>query len=221
MLVLPCGWWDTVKLEASEMHRTVNISHEQTETDLYTLSVFSASTSQVRKINRQNAIFFFLFWICGRSVKLSLEPVETCNVSNRTKYNTSSGLQSPSIVTIVSEELAATIFRAVYQQYIKGKAIPLQAWTGPEGSRRFRLPDFKTIATLKVVRLSALRTGHLYTPGNIPGTHFCQRPSRPQGHSAVRRIMLMKNSSDTIGNRTRDLPTSSAVPQPTALRRAL
>jgi len=26
-----------------------------------------------------------------------------------------------------------------------GKAIPLQAWTGPEVSRRFRLPDFKTI----------------------------------------------------------------------------
>jgi hypothetical protein len=29
----------------------------------------------------------------------------------------------------------------------KGKAIPLQAWTGPEGSRRFRLPDFMTIGT--------------------------------------------------------------------------
>ena len=28
--------------------------------------------------------------------------------------------------------------------------------------------------------------------------------------------MSMKNSSDTIGNRTRDLPTCSAVPQPTA-----
>jgi hypothetical protein len=27
----------------------------------------------------------------------------------------------------------------------KGKAIPLQAWTGREGSRRLRLPDFKTI----------------------------------------------------------------------------
>jgi len=27
------------------------------------------------------------------------------------------------------------------------KAIPLQAWTGAEGSRRLRLPDFKTIGT--------------------------------------------------------------------------
>jgi hypothetical protein len=31
--------------------------------------------------------------------------------------------------------------------YTKGKAIPLQAWTGPEISRRLRLPDFKTIGT--------------------------------------------------------------------------
>jgi len=28
-----------------------------------------------------------------------------------------------------------------------GKAIPLQACAGPEGSRRMRLPDFKTIGT--------------------------------------------------------------------------
>jgi len=27
------------------------------------------------------------------------------------------------------------------------KAIPLQAWTGPERSRRLRLPDFKTFDT--------------------------------------------------------------------------
>jgi hypothetical protein len=27
----------------------------------------------------------------------------------------------------------------------KGKAIPLQAWTGPKVSRRLRLPDLKTL----------------------------------------------------------------------------
>jgi len=57
-------------------------------------------------------------------------------------------------------------------------------------------------------------------PGNIPGTHFCWRLSQPQDHSAAGRIMLMKNSSDTIGNLTRDLPTYSTVPQPNALPRA-
>ena len=30
---------------------------------------------------------------------------------------------------------------------IRGEAIPLQAWTGTEGSRRLRRPDFKTIGT--------------------------------------------------------------------------
>ena len=44
----------------------------------------------------------------------------------------------------------------------KGKAVPLQAWRGPEGSRKFRLPDFHDIRHMKVVRLSASRTGRLY-----------------------------------------------------------
>jgi len=35
----------------------------------------------------------------------------------------------------------------VAQYEVKGKAIPLQAWTDPEGSRRLRLPDFKTFGT--------------------------------------------------------------------------
>jgi hypothetical protein len=31
----------------------------------------------------------------------------------------------------------------------KGKAVPLQAWAGAEGSRRLKLADFKTIGTLR------------------------------------------------------------------------
>jgi hypothetical protein len=57
-------------------------------------------------------------------------------------------------------------------------------------------------------------------PGNIPGTHFYWRLSQPQDHSAAGRIMSMKNSNDTIRNRTRDLPACSAVPQSTAPPRA-
>jgi hypothetical protein len=30
---------------------------------------------------------------------------------------------------------------------VRDKSIPLQAWTGLEGSRRLRIPDFKTIGT--------------------------------------------------------------------------
>ena len=46
---------------------------------------------------------------------------------------------------------------------LKGKAIPLQTWTGPEGSSRLRLPRFQDIRHVKVVR-SVLRTGRLYPP---------------------------------------------------------
>jgi len=30
--------------------------------------------------------------------------------------------------------------------YIKGKSVPLQAWSGPEGSRKLKFPDFMTTA---------------------------------------------------------------------------
>jgi len=41
--------------------------------------------------------------------------------------------------------ICAVIFRKSFNK--KGKAIPLQAWTGPEGSRRMRLPDVQTLGT--------------------------------------------------------------------------
>ena len=75
---------------------------------------------------------------------------------------------------------------------LKGKAVPLQAWTDPEGSRKLRLPDFVTKAQDggKVVNLTHRPS---LPPGNTPGTHFCWRLSRPQCHSAIGRIMSMNN----------------------------
>jgi hypothetical protein len=40
-------------------------------------------------------------------------------------------------------------------------AVPLQAWAGPEGSRKLTFPDFVTKAP-DGGRLSAFRTGYLY-----------------------------------------------------------
>ena len=56
--------------------------------------------------------------------------------------------------------------------FSKGKAVPLQAWSGPEGSRKLRFPDYTTTAQDggKVVSLTQRPP---LSPGNIPGTHFC------------------------------------------------
>jgi hypothetical protein len=92
-----------------------------------------------------------------------------------------------------------------------GKAVPLQAWSGPGGFRKLKFSYFMTTAQDgdKVVSLTHRSP---LSPGNTPGNHFCYRLSRPQGHSATGRCMSLKNSSETIGNRTRDLPVCSAVP---------
>jgi len=73
---------------------------------------------------------------------------------------------------------------------------------------------------MKVVRLTTLSTGNLYPPRNNPGTHLCWRLRRPQLYNAAGRIMSMKNSNDSVGDRTLDLPACSGVPQPTASPRA-
>jgi len=54
----------------------------------------------------------------------------------------------------------------------KGKAVPLQAWSGSEGSRKLRFPDFMTMAQhgSKVVNLKHRPP---LPPENTPGTHFC------------------------------------------------
>jgi hypothetical protein len=66
-------------------------------------------------------------------------------------------------VVLVSSVYAACFVRADRPQALKHvhylkqkikcvyiyKVIPLQVWTGSVGSRRFRLPDFKTVGTLR------------------------------------------------------------------------
>jgi len=53
----------------------------------------------------------------------------------------------------------------------KGKSAPLQAWSGPEGSRKLRFPHFMKMVQDggKVVSLTHWPP---LPPGNAPGTNF-------------------------------------------------
>ena len=67
-------------------------------------------------------------------------------------------------------------------------AVPLHAWSGPEGSRKLRFPDFMTTAQDDGKVVSHSHRPPL-PPGNTPGTHFCYRLSLPQGYSAIGRVL--------------------------------
>jgi hypothetical protein len=66
-----------------------------------------------------------------------------------------------------------------------------------------------TFGTMKMVRSSLLRTGRLYPPG-VFWYSFLEAESTP-GHM-VPPVATEKIPSDATGDRSRDAPTSSAVP---------
>ena len=63
-------------------------------------------------------------------------------------------------------------YKYIYSIYKgNGKPVPLQAWSGPEGSRKLRFPDFMTTAQDGGKVVSFTHKPSL-PPGNTPGTHF-------------------------------------------------
>ena len=87
----------------------------------------------------------------------------------------------------------------------KGKAFPLQARRGPEGSRKLSFPDFVTTAQ-GGSRLSALRTGHFY-PQKILLVLISLR-----GSVDPRAVVRSEGFYDTSWDRNSDLPICSTAP---------
>jgi hypothetical protein len=75
-------------------------------------------------------------------------------------------------VTLIRRTRTAAIKKYGKYRYSKGKAVPLQAWGGPEGSKKLMFPDFLTSAQNSGKVVSLTHRPHL-PPGNTPGTHFC------------------------------------------------
>ena len=75
----------------------------------------------------------------------------------------------PSIIIIIIIIIIIYYIINANHNYVisKGKAVPLQACSGPEGSRKLMLPDFMTAQVVSLTNRPLLPTG------NTPGTHFC------------------------------------------------
>jgi hypothetical protein len=68
--------------------------------------------------------------------------------------------------------LGSLLYSKPTHHHIKGKAVPLQFWNGPEGSRKLRSPDFMKTAQDGSKFVSLTHRPPLL-PGNTPGTRFC------------------------------------------------
>jgi hypothetical protein len=118
--------------------------------------------SQIRENSLDNHDFFFKSIItvmikhCGYQIK----------PSSATDY------KPPRLQTVQRKKNTVMTAGTQNASSLKGKAVLLPAWSGPEVSRKLRFPDFTTTAQDggKVVS----RTHQPPLPlGNTPGTHFC------------------------------------------------
>ena len=71
-----------------------------------------------------------------------------------------------------SDNLISHSYCQTINSTVKGKSVPLQAWSGPEGSTKLRFPDFMTMAQGGGKVDSLIHRSYLPT-GNSPGTHLC------------------------------------------------
>jgi hypothetical protein len=66
---------------------------------------------------------------------------------------------------------------------------------------------------MKVVRLSALHTSHLYSSGNIPGTYFIRGWVNPRATVRPEGLGQQKISKNATRNQTHNIPACRVVPQ--------
>jgi len=76
---------------------------------------------------------------------------------------------------------------AIYSKYIIGTAVPLQAWSGPEGSRKLRFSDIMT--TAQDVGKVVILTHRPPLPHEILLVLILLEADRPQGHNVIGRIL--------------------------------
>jgi len=101
-------------------------------------------TSRIsEKIQNFSAAVASVYWVIISMVRvMSASNSSTCEGSSLAS-------NKPPLCWNIKNEIQSVFcfFSTAFFIISKGKAIPLQPWTGPEGSRRLRLPDFIIVST--------------------------------------------------------------------------
>ena len=101
------------------------------------------------------------------------------------------------------------LLRIIDTYRIKAKAVPLHAWSSPEGSRKLKFPDFTTTAQDGCQPYAPAP----FTPRKCSWYSFLlEAESTPGPLCDLKDFMSMKNANDASWDRTSDLPICSTAP---------
>jgi hypothetical protein len=98
----------------------------------------------------------------------------------------------------IQEFLNQTLSLGEYERS-KGKPIPVTGREDPEGCETSRFLYFLDNRLTDGGEVVSPTRRPPFTPRKIPGTHFCCRLSRPQGHSAAGKIRSIEKSMISSG----------------------
>jgi hypothetical protein len=102
----------------------------------------------------------------------------------------------------------------------RGKAIPLTGRSGQQGCDTSRLPHLLENRVTDGGEVISIMRQPPFTPGRFLGLISVRGWVDRRVIVRLEGLGQLKHSSDLIGNRNRDLPACSMVPQPSTLRRA-